>query len=151
MRTTLAMGLEERTVTVKREKLLSKLQENLRKHEKEYAEALEGYKKVAENKLTGLYEKSRTELEHSFHTIKGRIQCFDPNDPQPETVVLSHQISFNLPVPQDHSGDYRIAIQMAEWEVNDEVELTQGQFQCFVLDDWEWQTDFQNTSAMYTK
>jgi len=40
---------------------------------------------------------------------------------------------------------------MAEWEVNDTVELTQSQFQCFVLDDWDWRHEFDVLNARYSK
>lgn len=145
------LHLGERTVTVKREQLLETLRSNLQKHQKEYQEALDGYKDLAREKLVRLREKAGRDLEENFDKIAGRIERFDPEEGMSDTVVLLQSLTFTLKVPEDHSDSYKVAISMAEWDVNETVELTQTQFQSFVLDDWDWQDEFKSVSAQYRK
>lgn len=151
MREMYDMGLPERTVTVNRKNLLEKLRENLTKHRREYEEAVAGYKTLARERLEKTKRKAETALADNFGRIKQKIDRFDPEDENglADVVTIIQSQSFNLKVPKDHSDAYRVAIQMAEWEVSDTVELTQGQFQCFVLDDWDWQKEFQQVTKMY--
>lgn len=145
-------GMDPMTVQVDRVKLLKTLKANLEKHRKDYAEAVEGYKAQAFERLSKLSAKVGVEINESFDRIRKQIDRFDPNDTDAirDTVVLIHTASFNLKVPQDHSRAYAVAIQQAEWDTREVVPLTQSQFQAFVMDDWEWQTEFQLTKNMYS-
>ncbi len=82
--------------------------------------------------------------------ILAKLERFDPEDPPSSQMVVLNQIAFHLEVPRDHTKSYDVAIQMAEWEVGETVELTQGQFQCFVMDDWDWKDEFAHLNKRYT-
>ena len=90
-------------------------------------------------------------MADNFDLIKTKIERLNPEDESiRDTVTLLNAMTFSLEVPKDHSKSYEIAIQMAEWEVNETIELTQSQFQCFVLDDWEWTVKFKHLNTVYT-
>lgn len=150
---TMRMGLGERSVTVKRTQLLATLIENREKHRAEYLLAVAGYKDMATKKLATLHGKAKASLEESYGLLQSRIDKCDPTD---EDNALNDQITlisaqcFTLKVPKDHTKSYDVAIKMAEWEVNENVTLEQAQFQCFVLDDWDWQQEFRATTKMYS-
>lgn len=149
MRTAIEQGWDEREVTVNRAKLLDTLRTNREKHIKEYHEAVAGYKEQATARLVSLRKKIISSVDENFESIQQRIAKFDPEEPLPDRIVLTSVTSFDLQVPRSYEKSYDVAIQMAEWEVSETVTLKQSQFQCFVLDDWEWKTAFVNLSKTY--
>lgn len=154
MREVLSGGLSPRKVKVQRLKLLETLKQNLDTHRKEYQESLLAYQSLAKERLHKLQRKAQQALADNFAAIERKIDRFDPESEDhdlSDTVVLLNTLSFNLKVPQDHSRSYEVAIQMAEWEVEETIELTQDQFQAFVLDDWEWQQEFKFLNRSYTE
>lgn len=151
MKTTIARDWDERIVTVDRNKLIETLRVNRDKHRREYEEALAGYQKKTKEKLAAMYSKAMVMLDDNVALITRRIDRFDPEDQQDETIVVLSQVAFRMPVPRDHTRDYDVAIAMAEWEVNETIEVTQSQFQCFVLDDWEWQREFKMSNRLYSQ
>lgn len=144
-------GWSERTVTVNRTELLKTLEANREKHRAAYLEAVAGYRVMATEKLDKLRTRALRQLADNFCLVQGKIDKFDPTDEDAlgSTVVLLQGLSFTLAVPEDHTKSYDVAIEMARWEVGDTITLTQGQFQCFVLDDWEWQRQFQHLNKTY--
>lgn len=151
MRTALERGWEMKKVTVKTSELLETLQKNMEQHIKDYQEAVNDYKAVARDKLAEHIEKAVARLEKSAGDIREKIDTFNPSDPDRvrDTVTILQSVQFTLPVPQDHRKDYEVAIQMCKWEVNETIELSQDEFQCFVLDDWTWKDDFLGTKMSY--
>jgi hypothetical protein len=152
MRDAIQMGLGERTVTVNREQLLATLKENREKHQKEYQESVAGYKVLAGERLAKLHAKAEAALMEQRELLNRKIAEFDPEDEDrlDDHVTLINTMTFHLKVPVDHTSSYDVAIKMAEWEVADVVELTQGQFQCFVMDDWDWQEEFKHLNKAYS-
>lgn len=150
MRDALKIGSGNRTVTVKREDLLNTLRENLSLHRRKYEEALRGYKEVAMRRLEKLKADTYNKIADEFQKIVEQIDKFDP-ERMDECIVLVHSANFRLAVPQDHSSSYEVAIRMAEWEVEDVITLTQAEFQCFVMDDWDWTREFQTISESYRR
>lgn len=146
-------GLGERTVTVKRLDLLEKLKSNRIKHEKDYLDAVSGYKAQAKERLEKLKTKILKAANDNFEVIALKIEQFNPNaeNPLSNSISLINETHFTLEVPKSHTRSYDIAIQMAEWEVNDTIELTQAQFQSFVLDDWEWRAKFDLIKSTYSR
>jgi hypothetical protein len=148
MREMQEQGWKERTVTVSTYTLLIKLKENLKKHKDEYEKAVIGYKEMAAKRLKQELTAASSRLEKNFRMLEKRIDEFDP-DEQNNTVVLLDTVHFKMMVPQDHSKAYEVAIQMAEWEENKTIDLLQSQFQCFVMDDWEWKNEFESVTKRY--
>lgn len=143
-------GLEGRTVLVSRTRLLKTLHENREKHSRDYKQAVIDYKDVALERSSKALDKAKRDLESNFAAVVHKINNFDPeNVSVGDRVTILQAVAFDLRVPEDHTKAYDVAIQMADWEVNDNVELTQAQFQCFVLDDWDWKRDFERLQRSY--
>lgn len=151
MRDTLTMDLGVMTVTVSRDKLLATLRINRDTHQEAYLTAIAGYKQQALAKLNDLRERALSLIYDKNQKLQRQIAEFNCNDEDglTDTLVLLTSMSFRLDVPKDHTESYDVAIKMIEWEVCRHVELTQVQFQCFVLDDWDWQQEFKHLSKVY--
>ena len=123
-------GMEERVVTVKRDELLQTLKKNKEKHQKAYKEAVDGYKSQAKKRLEKLKESVLKSTEENFIKISRKIEEFDPSSEEPltNTIYILSNTSFNLEVPRSYEKSYDIAIQMAEWEVNETIQLKQSEF-----------------------
>ena len=150
MQLVLDKGWSMRKVTVNREKLLIALRENKAKHVAEYTEAVKGYKEQATKRLEAAIKKARKRLTESMGTIQKRIDTFG-EEQLPDVITVLNTESFALKVPRNHEKSYEVAIRMAEMEVADVVELGQDEFQCFVLDDWDWKNEFTSINSTYTK
>jgi hypothetical protein len=111
------------TITVNKELLLSKLKENREYHHDLYEKAWEGYCKLA-----------RQALEDMLALIKDR---------KPIARGIGH-----IP-PEDHTADYDDVIDMLDWSLGDEVELTQTQFIQYVKDDWGWKEQWTSSNTSY--
>jgi hypothetical protein len=143
---------EERTIEVNRKDLITKLKENLTKHRESYKAALAGYKAMALQKLEEGYEQAKIKLDKNLERGKLALSQFDPDDPSgvSDYLTLVEAISISLKVPLDYSKEYEAAIDMAEWDVRDTLELTHAKFQCFVRDQWTWTRDFESINFTYT-
>lgn len=97
-----------RTIKVKKRYLIDKIESNKKKHIKEFEEAKVAYKTEALKQLAELKE----DVENG-----------------------DLEIRLNLVTPIDRSSEYDKVIEMFNWDVNDEVELTQGEFNDYVHDD----------------
>ena len=117
--------MANRTITVPKEKLVERLRENRGQHEREFKEALEGYKARLVFVLTRKLEaaKRREEVDHRI----------------------------DLVVPISHRADYDRALAMLEWEQKDALDLTQDEFDAFVLDHWGCQGEFKRVHASYIR
>jgi len=149
VKTAIARNWGDRDVKVEKGRLLAKLRENRAQHRQEYKEACEGYATLARENLLRKFEKAKKELERAHSELLARFDDFDPKTDMLDTFILHQGVSFKLQVPVDHTKDYDIAIQMAEWSVSDEIEITQSQLQCFIMDYWGWKNDFENVSNFY--
>ncbi len=127
------MGWADREVKVKRDDLLKVLRENRDKHLKDYKEACEGYRELALQKIDSIF----AELKSKIGALK---------EGQTIAVVGLH---FGLDVPVSHEKAYDQIIRMMEMSVDSEIVLTASQFACFVMDDWEWKSEFEQSTAFY--
>lgn len=55
----------------------------------------------------------------------------------------------HLPVPEDHTKDYNAVLDMLDLSVDDEVEISQRDFRCYVRDEWDWKQKFLGTVNSY--
>lgn len=58
-------------------------------------------------------------------------------------------VMFRLPEPADHTSDYDRTIRMLEMCVEDTVEVGDMEFECFVMDNWDWKRAFLTTNSQY--
>lgn len=110
------------TITVDKEQLLTTMRENRERHREIFIKAQEGYREQAIKKLDRRLAAAR----------QGRVD-----------------LTFSLPAPQDFTEEYDTAIGMLEWEQEGTVELTQRDFERYVLDKWDWARQFVGSTSMY--
>lgn len=113
-----------RKVTVNKQELIETLKANQAKHADAFEQVLEDYK-----------TKSIQLLEEHIERIR--------NDSVEEVFV-------NLPAPQNYEENYERVIQMAEWEVEEEIVLEQAEFRQYILDEWAWKPQFAETVQLYS-
>ncbi len=111
-----------RTITVKKSQLIEQLKANKANHIKEYNEAVIAYKEEALKQL-------REQIEE---VEKGSLQA-----------------KLFLTSPINSADEYDKVIQMFEWEINDDVELEQSEFNEFVLDEFDFARDAKFANTMY--
>jgi hypothetical protein len=113
------------TVLVSKSDLLSKLKSNRDNHAQEFKLSQQGY----EASLLRRLQKMVSLMEK--HQVP--------------------KLTFgDLPVPEDHTEDYDNAIAMLEMSTEQEIELTQRNFQEFVLDKWGWKQLHTSNVGIYT-
>jgi hypothetical protein len=113
------------SIKVNKAKLISTLEENRIKHRKIFLEACDGYQKAVIK-----------ELEAQLKRAKGGIR---------RSMLIS------IPAPVDQTKDYDRAIGMLKMSIEEEVMLTERDYQCYVLDDWEWKQKFLLSSRPYSR
>jgi len=97
-----------RTVSIKKEQLIDRIQTNREAHINEYEEAVKAYREEAQRQLKEASKK---------------LKNGDLN------------ISLKLVTPLNRADEYDKVIEMFNWEVNDIVELDQDEFNSYVHDD----------------
>jgi len=111
-----------RTMKVVKADLIKKIVENKEAHIKAYAKAEIAYKKEALKQLAELTEK----VNNGDMSIR-----------------------LNLTTPVDNRKNYDKIIDMFEWDVNDEVELSQDEFNEYILDETEAARHAMLSNSMY--
>lgn len=111
-----------RTVTISKEKLISTLKANKEAHIKDYEEAVIAY--VAE-------------VNKQLIELKDKIDSGDL------------EISLKLTKPVNSSKNYDEIIQLFEWEINENVELSKSEFESYVLDKSAFANDARYSNSFY--
>jgi hypothetical protein len=111
-----------RLVKVNKTSLLVELRKNRELHEKDVRLAEEGYEILVVKKLE---QKIKAVKEGKMF----RVIQFD--------------------VPEDHLKDYDRAIRMMEMEVEDVIELTEQDFNQYVMDEWNWKDNWSTSNSAY--
>lgn len=111
-----------RTITVDKTELITKIKENKDNHIKEYKKAVVAYKKEALKQLLALTNK----VKEGDMTIR-----------------------LDLITPIDNSENYDKIIQMFEWDVNQEVELEQREFTEYVQDETDFAISAKFSNQSY--
>ena len=110
-------------IRVPKTKLLETIKQNRDEHRDQFLKAQEAYRETAIKQLDEQLALARE--RKSFH------------------------LRFTLPVPKDYTESYDTAIQMLEWETADVIELSQHDFERYVLNRWEWAQAFAASTAIY--
>ena len=112
-------------IAVDKKELLEKLEENCAKHAAIFKEAAIGHRECVIKVLSARLEDIRCGKRISLY--------------------------FGVTEPQDHTKDYDVAIAMVKMAVGDTVDLDRAQFQCYILDEWDWKRSFLHSNAHYSK
>ena len=111
------------TVQIERKELLRILKENKEKHVQEYNEAIVERNIVVVEQMRELivqFESGEKDLEH-----------------------------ITFPLPKSQEKEYNKAIRMVELDVRDSIELSEHDFEQWVLDEWGWKHVFASTASLY--
>lgn len=111
-----------REIEVKKADLISTIKQHKENHQIEYAKAVEAYK-----------IKAKKELMAQFKALKNG----------------SLKISVNLIAPSNKTDEYDKIISMFEWEINDSVVLSQGEFNEYVLDETSFAREAKMMNSQY--
>ena len=110
-------------VKVNKDKLIVVLKENKEKHISIFNKAEEKYREVAIGALDSALGRAREGKE---------IQTY-----------------FDLTKPMNQTKDYDRAIGMLEMSIDDDIEISQIEYENYVLDQWNWNTQFNMSNTMY--
>lgn len=110
-------------VTVKKELLLERVKENREAHSVLTRKAREGFRARAIIELHNQLQRAR----------EGK----------------SFKVNLCLVEPEDHTREYDRLIEMLEFSANDLITLRVRDFRRYVLDEWEWQEEFQSSVTGY--
>lgn len=111
-------------IRVDKKLLLSKLKANMAMHMKQFKDACSGYRSQAAKALDDRAEKLR----------------------RGETVNLHF---YDLEKPVSYEKEYKLTIEMMEMSVDEQVEISSQEFQCYCNDDWDWKEVWSNSNAKY--
>jgi hypothetical protein len=112
------------SIKVKKSELLDKLKTNHNAHKDVFEKALEGYRKMVIEHLETMLAEAR-----SGKKIRRTVE---------------------LKEPVNQTKDYTRVIAMLEMSQDDIIELSELDFQQYVLDDWAWKAQFSLTNSAYT-
>ncbi len=110
-------------VTVKTTDLHQELSDNRNRHRRIFEEAQGHYREQAIKELDQMLADAR----------EGRVI---------KRMVI-------LPEPEDHTDDYDRVLRMLEMSVHDETELSENDFEMFVMDRWGWERSFDTSTRAY--
>lgn len=110
-------------ITVNKEKLLDTLRTNRDAHHDLFVKAQEVFREKVIEALDKRLEAARN---------GGKID-----------------LRIGLPEPLDYTDSFERAIAMVEWAEGNTVELSERDFQRYVLNDWEWAVAFAQNTGSY--
>lgn len=116
-----------RKVTVEKAQLLEKLRDNRVKHVADFEIAWDAFREKAVENTARLLDRLKRAPRG------GPVELF-----------------VGLAPPINHADDYDRAMDMLSWEVGETLELTEAEFQNYVLDQWGWTAQAVASNVMYT-
>lgn len=126
-----------------RTKLLERIRENRDKHVAAYEEAWKGYLiEVAEQ-----LEKCAKDARAALKTLNGKE--WEPGDESLHREVTTH-FGVNAQAPQSHADEYDRVIDMLDFTHEENVVLSQQEFNMYVRDEWAWSRMFNETATAYS-
>jgi len=111
------------TITVEKNKLLETVRKNRDDHRSQFLAAQEVYR------------------ERVIDFLNLRLK--EARDGKAVSLVT------NLVEPVDYTKEYDTAISMIEWSVEDSIDLSQRDFERYVLNKWEWSNFFAASTQSY--
>lgn len=112
-------------ITVSKAVLLEKLKANRDEHRKIFLEAQEGFRKAVIAELDSMLADARDGKK-----IRKMVTLIDP---------------------VDQTADYDRAIKMLEMSIDTNIQLSEHDFQSYVLDEWQWKSRFDSSNVGYSQ
>ena len=113
-------------ITVKKEILMAKLQENLKKHVEDYKEAMNGYK------------------EQALKVLNEQLECIKNGE-------LLDIGKLNFQTPRSYEKEYKKAIGMLEMSEETIITITAEEYDSYILDEWSWKDEWIFRNTQYLK
>lgn len=129
----LAGRVQMREVKVNKADLLKVIRENRTKHIEEFKEACDGYKEMALAKITDVMEE-----------LKGKIGRLKEGQ-----AIALMAVNFGLQVPESHEAEYDTVIRMLEMSIDDTLLVRTDEFECYVMDRWDWKDRWSASNVGY--
>lgn len=117
-------------VLVDKAKLIRNITENRANHIAAYEDAKTGYEAKFKGRLADAFEKSK---KGDVASVRG----------------LLYKI-YSMPIPESHEKAYDTALAMLNDSVDEQVTIDRGDYDRYVLDDWEWKDRFVGTNSAYS-
>lgn len=114
-----------RTITVKVADLKTQLNKNMIKHRDTFDVAMDIFR-----------NRAIETLDEQIATIRG--------GGLPDKYL-------RLPIPEEHTSDYKRALEMLHWHTEDTISLTEDEFAQYVQDDWGWRQSFLSNTTSYVQ
>lgn len=142
-----------RVVHVDRKKLIETLKKNREKHIKVYEEAMDGYQEMATKKIEDAFVGLDKRIKENKKKALDKIVTFskETSDKFSDYFLVLEGISIHMKVPVSFVEAYDTAIDMAEFDTRDTLELSGAEFQCFCRDVWDWTHEFSSVNTAYLK
>lgn len=143
-----------RTVRVNRQHLLETLKKNREQHLKVFNEAMAGYKALALAlaKVNEAFNGLEGRLLQKKDEIVAKIGTFSAEtaDSFTDYLIILETVRVALTVPVSYVEAYNTAIDMADFDTREELDLSGAEFQCFCRDVWDWSYEFTSISSTYS-
>lgn len=112
-------------VKITKEDLLEKLKANRETHRATFELAI------------GVYQDKMTEL---LESLIERAK---------DGKVIPQRALYELPMPEDHTNEYDVAIEMLEHDTRKKFILNRREFARYFMDQWEWTESFTTNTVSY--
>lgn len=113
------------SVNIKRTELLETLKSNRESHRAIFLEAQESYRVMAIAELDEFIAEAK-----AGRRIRRTLTLIEPID---------------------QTKEYDRAIRMLEMAVDEVVQISDSDFQCYVMDEWRWKQQFEASNMGYSK
>lgn len=140
-----------RSVKVERLRLIETLKANRARHLTQYNEAMDGYKSMALERIEIAFSGIHKKIDARKEELIAKINTFSPEtaDQFSDNFIIFQGEHIPLEVPRSYIEAYDAAIDMFEFDVRPELELSGAEFQCFCRDVWDWSYEFTETLKTY--
>ena len=146
-----------KNTVINRQSLLEILKDNKRKHDALLEVATSGYWQVCKQKIEEKQQKFNqylSDLSSDFDIESDKILnkiSLKENISNYRYIPIQAQMDYSLDLkyPEDHSAEYERAIRSIELNVYDKIELTEQEFNQYVMNDWSWKNSFVTSSQGY--
>jgi hypothetical protein len=124
-------------VKMSKEVLLGAVKENKERHVALYNEAVTDYK----TKSLELLAVKQKEFKATADALKKKVE----NSDKPVLLTLPHSLLnvSEVKFPTSHEKDYDKIIRMLELSVDEQITLSDQDFEQYVLDQWSWKGEFE--------
>lgn len=148
-----------KSVVVYKDNLLRVIRENKAKHDAIFDAALSGYWIASKEKILKKQESFKdyvTVLQQDFaksaEIMLSKIENKNRSISSYGSIPIpnaSFSYSVDLRYPESHSDDYERAIKAVELSVYDKIELTEIEFNQYIMNNWTWRSSFISSNTDY--